>query len=105
MVVVALLSGLLSAVFAMALATFAANKVEGMAVIKGLATLMLGPLAAYFIHSDWQILFGLLPTYWPAKAFWVASEGEAFWPYTLAGAVYILVLLVVFWSRFRKKVF
>jgi hypothetical protein len=51
------------------------DKVEGMAVTKGLATLMLGPLAAYFIHSDWQILFGLLPTYWPAKAFWVAGEG------------------------------
>lgn len=105
MVVVALLSGLLSAVFATALATFAANKVEGMAVIKGLATLMLGPLAAYFIRSDWQILFGLLPTYWPAKAFWVASEGGAFWPYTLAGAAYVLLLLVVFMSRFRKKVF
>jgi fluoroquinolone transport system permease protein len=52
MAAVAFLSGLLSAVFAKVLATFAANKVEGMAVTKVLATLMLGPLAAYFIHSD-----------------------------------------------------
>jgi fluoroquinolone transport system permease protein len=105
MATVAFLSGLLSAVFATVLATFAANKVEGMAVTKGLATLMLGPLAAYFIHSDWQILFGLLPTYWPAKAFWVASEGETFWPYALVGLAYILLLLVVFSRRFRRKVF
>ena len=104
-VVVAFLSGLLSAVFATILATFAANKVEGMAVTKGLATLMVGPLAAYFIHSDWQLLFGLLPTYWPAKAFWVASEGGTFWPYAVVGLAYILLLLVVFSRRFRRKVF
>jgi fluoroquinolone transport system permease protein len=105
MATVAFLSGLLSAVFATVLATFAANKVEGMAVTKGLATLMLGPLAAYFIHSDWQLLFGLLPTYWPAKAFWVAENGGNFWLYILVGLVYNLLLLAWLLRRFQKKVY
>lgn len=105
MAAVAFLSGLLSAVFATVLVTFAANKVEGIAVTKGLAILMLGPLAAYFIHSDWQILFGLLPTYWPAKAFWVAGEGGNFWFYILVGLVYNLLWLAWLLRRFQKKVY
>jgi fluoroquinolone transport system permease protein len=102
----AILSGLMAPIFALVVATFAANKVEGLALMKALGIFMLGPLAAYFVGpSYWQLLFGLLPTYWPAKAFWVAGEGGAFWPYVLAGLAYELVLLVLLLRRFRQKVF
>lgn len=102
---VAVLAGLMAAVFALIVATFASNKVEGLALTKGLSVFMLGPLAAYFVSSDWQVLFGLLPTYWPAKAFWVAGEGGNFWPYVLAGLIYSALLLPLLLTRFRKKVF
>jgi fluoroquinolone transport system permease protein len=87
------------------IATFAANKVEGLALMKVLSIFMLGPLAAYFVGSSWQLLFGLLPTYWPAKAFWVAGEGGNFWPYVLAGLAYALLLISLLLRRFRQKVF
>lgn len=102
---VAVLAGLMAAVFALIVATFASNKVEGLALTKGLSVFMLGPLAAYFVGSDWRVLFGLLPTYWPAKAFWVAGEGGNFWPYVLAGLIYSALLLPLLLTRFRKKVF
>lgn len=102
---VALLSGLMAPLFALILSTFAANKVEGLALMKGLSVFMLGPLAAYFIDSDWQLLLGVLPTYWPAKAFWVAGEGGNFWPYVLVGMVYHLLLLAWLLRRFQKKVY
>lgn len=101
----ALLSGLMAPIFALVIATFAANKVEGLALMKVLSIFMLGPLAAYFVGSPWQLLFGLLPTYWPAKAFWVAGEGGNFWPYVLAGLVYALLLISMLLRRFRQKVF
>lgn len=101
----ALLSGLMAPIFALVIATFAANKVEGLALMKVLSIFMLGPLAAYFVGSPWQLLFGLLPTYWPAKAFWVAGEGGNYGPYVLAGLVYALLLISLLLRRFRQKVF
>jgi fluoroquinolone transport system permease protein len=102
---VALLAGIMAAVFALTVATFASNKVEGLALTKGLSVFMLGPLAAYFVPSDWQLCFGVLPTYWPTKTFWVAGEGGDFWPYALAGLIYSLLLLTLLLRRFRAKVF
>lgn len=102
---VALLAGLMAAVFALTVATFASNKVEGLALTKGLSVFMLGPLAAYFVPTNWQLFFGLLPTYWPAKTFWVAGEGGNFWPYALAGLIYSMLLLPSLLRRFRRKVF
>ncbi len=101
----ALLSGLMAPIFALTIATFAANKVEGLALMKALSIFMLGPLAAYFVGSSWQLLFGLLPTYWPAKAFWVAGEGGNFWPYVFLGLAYELLLIALLLRRFRQKVF
>lgn len=102
---VALLAGLMAAVFALIVATLASNKVEGLALTKALSVFMLGPLAAYFVRSDWQLLFGLLPTYWPVKAFWIAGEGGNFWPYVLVGLIYSVLLLPLLLRRFGKKVF
>jgi fluoroquinolone transport system permease protein len=84
---------------------FAANKVEGLALMKGLAVFMLGPLAAFFMDSSWQLLLGFLPTYWPAKAFWVAGEGGNFWYYLLVGLIYNPLLLIVLLRRFEKRAF
>lgn len=102
---IAILSGVLAPLFGLILATFAANKVEGLALMKALGIFLLGPLAAYFIDSNWQLLMGILPTYWPAKAFWVASEGGNFWPYVVVGTIYSLLLVALLLRRFKAKVF
>lgn len=102
---IAILSGILAPLFGLVLANFASNKVEGLALMKALSIFLLGPLAAYFIDSNWQLILGILPTYWPAKAFWVASDGGGFWPYFLAGLAYNLALVTLLLRRFREKVF
>lgn len=102
---IAILSGVLAPLFGLILATIASNKVEGLALMKALGIFLLGPLAAYFIDSNWQLLMGILPTYWPAKAFWVASEGGNFWPYVVVGAIYSLLLVALLLRRFKAKVF
>ena len=102
---IAVLSGILAPLFGLVLATLASNKVEGLALMKALGIFLLGPLAAYFIDSNWQLLLGILPTYWPAKAFWVAGSDENFWPYFLIGLAYNLALVALLLRRFREKVF
>jgi len=102
---IAILSGIMAPLFGLILATFASNKVEGLALMKALGIFLLGPLATYFIESNWQLLMGILPTYWPAKAFWVASEGGNFWPYVVVGAIYSLLLVALLLRRFKAEVF
>lgn len=103
LVPVALVAGLFSVFIGLFLAAFASNKVEGLAFMKGVGWLMIGPLVAYFVPRGWELLFGILPTYWPAKAFWVAGEGGNYWPYLFVGAVYTLLLVVLLLSQFQKR--
>lgn len=99
----ALLAGLCSPVAALLLASFAGNRVEGLALGKAFGVLVMGPLAAYFVvGSRWQLLFGILPTYWPARAFWTAAAGGSYWPYLLAGLAYNLLLTGLLLRRFQR---
>lgn len=103
LVPIALCSGLFGAACALLLATFAGNKVEGIALMKVTGIFLAGPLVAFFIQSDWQPVMGLLPSYWLAKAFWVAWAGGAFWPYLLVGFAYFGVICFWLLRRFRAR--
>lgn len=102
-VLIALGSALLAPMFAMFLAAFASNKVQGFALMKGLGAVLLIPIAAYFVTSNLEILFGVFPTYWPIKAYWMMEAGESgYLIYLAVGVVYMLALLVFFVRRFSK---
>jgi fluoroquinolone transport system permease protein len=94
-------------IFALALAALSQNKVQGFALMKMSGIVLLPPLAAYFIRSDWQLLLGLVPTYWPAKILWAAQDwlagGSAapLWFYFLAGLAFQLLFLLLLARRFN----
>jgi len=46
---------------------------------------------------------GLLPGYWPAKAYWQASAGLPTWPYILTGLIYSGGLIVWLLYRFQTR--
>jgi fluoroquinolone transport system permease protein len=100
---VSLLASALAPIFALFLATFAANKVQGFALMKGMGIFLVLPLAAYFVRSNWQLAFGIIPTYWPVKLYWVLDASEpGGWIYLLVGVVYQLLLLVALLQRFNQ---
>ncbi len=101
---IALCAGLMGAAAALTLATFAGNKVEGIALMKGIGLFMVGPLAAYFIPSPWGLLLGVLPSYWPAQAFWTAWVGGPWWPYLLVGLIYLAGLCAWLMRRFQRRI-
>ena len=95
-------------IFALALAALSQNKVQGFALMKVSGIVLLPPLAAYFIQSNWQLLLGLVPTYWPAKTLWAAldwvnggSPGPL-WFYFGAGLAYQLLFLLLLARRFNR---
>lgn len=98
---VLVLAALFAPLPALALATFATNKVEGLALVKGASLLLFTPLLGWFAESRWSLLLGVIPTYWPARAFWQWVAGEPAWPFWGFGLAYhaaLLVLLMRAWS-------
>ena len=102
LVPIGLLAGLSAVVTLLLIVVVASNKIQGIAMIRALGMLMAGlPALPWFIDSAWNLAFGVLPPYWAAKAFWVASEHGTWWPYLLVGVVYNLA---VAWPLFRRFV-
>jgi fluoroquinolone transport system permease protein len=101
----ALVASLLSPVFALILSSLARNKVQGIAVMKGLGIFMMAPLAAWFVPQPWQWLLGIFPTFWPVKAYWLAARGESYLWVAAIGALYALGLLAVLYKRFQDNMY
>ncbi len=94
-------AALFAPVPALLLATYATNKVEGLAVMKATSVLFFTPLLGWFSDGPWALLFGVIPGYWPARAFWALDAGAPAWPFWLCGLVYhsvLLALLMRLWS-------
>jgi fluoroquinolone transport system permease protein len=103
LVPITILASLTAPFIGLIFAAFAQNKVEGFAIQKMLGGLFMIPLVAYFIPSGWQIIFGICPTYWVLKAFWVSCEGgQGFWLYIVAGVIVHLAFIGLLFRRFNK---
>jgi fluoroquinolone transport system permease protein len=99
---IGLLAGVSAVVSMLLILAMASNKIQGLAAVRGLGMLIAGrPCLPWFIHSGWNLAFGVLPPYWAAKAFWVASERGTWWPFLLGGVVYNLAIA---WPLFRRFV-
>ena len=102
MLLAALCAAPLAPLYALALAGFAQNKVQGFALQKMSGIVLLPPLLAYFIDSNWQLALGIFPTYWPAKVLWAFQSGQASaWISLLIGIAYQTVLIGLLLKRFN----
>lgn len=101
---IGLLAGLSAVVTLLLILALASNKIQGLAAVRALGMLIAGlPCLPWFIGSGWSLAFGLLPPYWAAKAFWVASDHGTWWPYLLGGVVYNLAIAWPLFRRFLAK--
>lgn len=104
-VLAALAAAPIAVLYALALAAFAQNKVQGFALVKAMGVLTLPPLLAWFVAPPWQWLFGLDPLFWPAKLLWmmVADDaGGALLSTLAAGLAYQVLLIRLLLRRFHQ---
>lgn len=101
---IGIVAGLSSVVTLLLIVSVAGNKIQGIAMVRLLGILIAGlPCLPWFVDSAWNLAFGILPPYWAAKAFWVASDHGTWWPYLLAGVVYNLAVIWPLLGRFIVK--
>lgn len=88
--------------YALFVGAFAANKVQGFALMKGVGVVVWPPVFAYFVSSTWQWAFGIVPVYWPLKLFWMLEAGESgIWLSFVIGLVYQGFVAALLLRRFN----
>ena len=100
---VLLLSSLEGPILALLLGSFADNKVQGFALMKAVGAVLLIPVFAWFLELPTQLWIGLIPSYWPMRAYWSAAELDPlFWSALAVGFVTHAALLAALLRRFRR---
>lgn len=105
LLVVTLAASSAAPLYAMVLAAFAANKVQGFALIKVVGAITTLPAFALFVDGPGKLLLGIVPTWWPTRLYWAftgADTGPA-WLFAIGSVIYAGVLLVVLWRRFMRR--
>ncbi|MFK7810058.1 MAG: hypothetical protein AB8F74_19790 [Saprospiraceae bacterium] len=101
MVLLSILCGLFSPVFALLVSVLSKNKMEGMTWFKLVNLLTTIPLAAFFVVK-YDFLFGIVPTYWAFQALDGMIENKDILLPLVIGFSFVIVLLVLLISRFTK---
>lgn len=92
------LASVFSIVLSLLVVSFSHNRVEGMAVSKLSGIMMFGLLVPFFIFSDIQYLFSVLPSFWIAKLCY-GEDYLSILPALLTSFLWIAIL----YRRFEKK--
>jgi fluoroquinolone transport system permease protein len=100
---IAAVAGLSAPLLALVLATTAPNKVAGFAVVKVLNGVNLLPVAAFFLPVPVQYAAGVIPTYWPLRAFWSAAAGEEHVAYLVVGVIVGAIALGIAAALFDRR--
>jgi fluoroquinolone transport system permease protein len=101
----AMLFALAAPLVAMALASFAQNKVEGLAVYKVLSLVLLLPATSFLLPATWTAVLGVIPVYWTFHFLAAADAGQpATLELTLALLSHAAAFAGLFWL-FRRRVF
>jgi len=83
-------------------AVFAENKVQGFAMAKIAGVIGWIILFAWFVPVPSQWLFGIFPPFFISKAYWIALEGNSFWPVALIfGIIAQIGLIILLAKRFK----
>lgn len=112
LIVYSLVSGVFAPALALLQASVAKNKVEGFALVKGTGIIALLPMLIILdsFKGGLQYVLGIFPNFWSTKALFndligtsSANDLDFIW-YMVIGAVYSLLILVVSYKIFIKKI-
>lgn len=90
---------------ALIVATYAKNKIEGMAFFKGVDLVLIVPVLSFFVSGWMKYLFGIVPVFWTFQAYNDVLLNQDFWFHFLIGSLCYVMVIGFFVRQFRKLVF
>ena len=103
MVLSALLFALITPIVTMVMASFAQNKVEGLAIFKVLNLGLLLPILGLFLTPPFNYFFGLIPVYWSFLYLAGANDLDLdSWIGLVAVGYHLLAIGGLFWFFHRR---
>ncbi|MFW5685537.1 MAG: hypothetical protein ACOC0O_02685 [Spirochaetota bacterium] len=105
LVPVAGMAALCVPLMALSLAAFAGNKVEGLAIGKFMAVLMIAPILPFYTTSPVAMIAGVIPFYWIGDAIAAMSGPPArYWASVAVGFVVHAVAAGLLLRAFRRRI-
>lgn len=106
---ISFLSALSAPMIGLLINSFARNKIEGFAIMKGLGTTILFPILALYFTDGKELFFSFVPGFWPAKAISSLFRGEGmlflgYQQYYFLGLLYVLLLNILVYRLFFQKI-
>jgi fluoroquinolone transport system permease protein len=83
------------------LGAYASNKVEGMALSKGIGLILLPMLVDYLLTGSWRWFMAVSPLWWIERA--VFSTSPERWLYIAGSAVVHTLFILLFFNKFNKR--
>lgn len=100
------LFALLSPAVVLFMSTFGDNKVEGLAMYKGINLVFLLPIVSFFVPAAWKYFFGIIPDFWSFHFVAALTERQSFpWLYFAVGILVHLLLIAFLFKQFKRRVF
>ncbi len=98
LIIVSLLSSLLSLAVALLVVSFSSNRVEGMALAKLSGLMMMGLPVPFFIVSNHQYWFSVLPSFWIARL--GVGQNDL---YAVPAAITSVIWILILYRKFERK--
>jgi hypothetical protein len=97
--------GLTAPFITLIIATYAKNKIEGMAFFKGIDLILLLPMLSFFLAGNIKYVFSVIPAYWTYNLFNASlTQGNTVSFFLVGLFVYSAVITVLFF-QFKKRIF
>jgi fluoroquinolone transport system permease protein len=83
------------------LGAFAGNKVEGMAISKGIGIILLPMVVDYLLTGNWRWIMSISPLWWIERA--VFANPDYRWFYLTGAAVVHFIFIALLFRKFNKR--
>jgi hypothetical protein len=97
-----------TALSALAVAILAKNQVQGFAVLKASGLPFVIPALSFLVPRHWDLFVGVIPLYWPIKAYYVAVEGGGasafFWTAIAVAIITQVIALIMLYQAFKRRI-
>ena len=100
---VILLASLEAPMSSLFLASYASNKVEGLALSKILGILFVAPVVAVLVDSVWRFAAAILPPFWLAQGVYTVGQTQG-WLWLVVGALVHVLMLSMLFRKFVYRV-